>query len=44
MRKNLLLAIPDTLKDHPPNYSAEHERTFTFREIFFGHVFNNKLL
>ncbi len=30
--------------DYPPDYSAEHERTFTFREIFFGHVFNNKFL
>jgi MFS transporter, OPA family, glycerol-3-phosphate transporter len=30
--------------DYPPNYSAGHERTFTFREIFFGHVFNNRLL
>lgn len=31
--------------DYPPDYSAaEHERTFTFREIFFGHVLNNKFL
>ncbi len=30
--------------DYPPNYSAEHERTFTFKEIFFTHVFNNKFL
>ncbi len=30
--------------DYRPDYSADHERTFTFREIFFGHVFNNKYL
>jgi OPA family glycerol-3-phosphate transporter-like MFS transporter len=30
--------------DYPPNYSAAHERTFSFREIFFEHVFRNKML
>ena len=30
--------------DYPPDYSPEHERTFTFREIFFRHVLNNKYL
>lgn len=30
--------------DYPPAYSAEHERTFTFREIFFEHVLNNRYL
>jgi len=30
--------------DYPPNYSAKHERTFTFREIFLEHVLRNKLL
>lgn len=30
--------------DYPPDYSAQHERTFGFREIFFEHVLNNKLL
>ncbi len=30
--------------DYPPNYSAKHERTFSFREIFFEHVLRNKLL
>lgn len=30
--------------DYPPDYSADHERTFTFREIFFGHIFRNKFL
>jgi OPA family glycerol-3-phosphate transporter-like MFS transporter len=31
-------------QDYPPNYSEEHERTFTFKEIFFGHVFRNQYL
>jgi OPA family glycerol-3-phosphate transporter-like MFS transporter len=30
--------------DYPPDYSADHERTFTFREIFLGHVLNNRYL
>jgi len=30
--------------DYPPDYSADHERNFTFKEIFFGHVLNNKYL
>jgi OPA family glycerol-3-phosphate transporter-like MFS transporter len=30
--------------DYPPDYSAAHERTFTFREIFFGYVLNNRYL
>ena len=30
--------------DYPPDYSAEHERTFTFREIFVGYVLKNKFL
>ncbi|MDG1890979.1 MAG: phosphoglycerate transporter protein PgtP [Verrucomicrobiota bacterium] len=30
--------------DYPPDYSAEHERVFTFREIFFAHVLNNRYL
>lgn len=30
--------------DYPPNYSAKHERTFSFREIFLEHVLRNKLL
>lgn len=30
--------------DYPPGYTESHERTFTFREIFFGHVFNNGFL
>ena len=30
--------------DYPPDYSADHERIFTFREILLGHVLNNKFL
>ncbi len=30
--------------DYPAHYSADHERTFGFREIFLGHVLNNRLL
>lgn len=30
--------------DYAPDYSEDHERTFTFREIFFGHVFRNRYL
>jgi OPA family glycerol-3-phosphate transporter-like MFS transporter len=31
-------------QDYPPDYTAAHERTFTFKEIFFGYVLNNKFL
>jgi len=31
-------------QDYPPDYSASHERTFGFREIFLGHVLPNRLL
>jgi OPA family glycerol-3-phosphate transporter-like MFS transporter len=30
--------------DYPPDYSAAHEQTFTFKEIFFGYVLNNRYL
>ena len=30
--------------DYPPDYTADHERTFTFREIFVEHVLTNKYL
>lgn len=36
--------IEEYRNDYPPDYSAEHERTFTFKEIFFQHVLNNKYL
>ena len=39
-----LPAIEDHRNDYPPDYSADHERTFTFREIFFEHVLSNKYL
>jgi OPA family glycerol-3-phosphate transporter-like MFS transporter len=36
--------VEEHKNDYPPDYSADHERTFTFREIFLGHVLNNKYL
>jgi len=30
--------------DYRPDYSADHERTFTYREIFFEHVLANRYL
>ncbi|MEO7272719.1 MAG: phosphoglycerate transporter protein PgtP [Vicinamibacterales bacterium] len=30
--------------DYRPDYSADHERTFTYREIFFEHVLTNRYL
>ena len=30
--------------DYPPDYNAEHEQNFTFKKIFFEHIFNNKYL
>jgi OPA family glycerol-3-phosphate transporter-like MFS transporter len=36
--------IEEHRNDFPPDYSADHERTFTFREIFFQHVLTNKYL
>jgi MFS transporter, OPA family, glycerol-3-phosphate transporter len=30
--------------DYPPDYTADHERTLSFREIFLGHVLNNGYL
>lgn len=36
--------IEEYKNDYPPNYSAEHERTFTFREIFLEHVLTNRYL
>ncbi|MEO6245937.1 MAG: phosphoglycerate transporter protein PgtP [Opitutaceae bacterium] len=31
-------------QDFPSDYSANHERTLTFREIFLGYVLNNRFL
>jgi len=36
--------IEEYKNDYPPDYSADHERTFTFREIFLRHVLPNKYL
>ena len=36
--------IEEYRNDYRPDYSADHERTFTFREIFFDHVLNNRYL
>lgn len=36
--------IEEFRNDYPPGYSSDHERTFTFKEIFFDHVLNNKYL
>jgi OPA family glycerol-3-phosphate transporter-like MFS transporter len=36
--------VEEYKNDYPPEYSAAHERVMGFREIFLGHVFNNKLL
>jgi OPA family glycerol-3-phosphate transporter-like MFS transporter len=30
--------------DYPPDYSAGHERTLTFKEIFLSYVLNNRFL
>lgn len=30
--------------DYPPNYTAQHEATLSFREIFLEHVLGNRLL
>ena len=36
--------VEEYKNDYPPDYSADHERSFSFREIFFGHVLNNRYL
>src|SRR4051812_46095838 len=33
--------IEEYRDDYPPGYSADHERTLTFREIFVSHVLTN---
>ncbi len=30
--------------DYPPDYTVQHERTLSFKEIFIGYVLNNKFL
>jgi MFS transporter, OPA family, glycerol-3-phosphate transporter len=39
-----LPSIEEHRNDYPPDYSADYERTFTFKEIFLNHVLNNKFL
>jgi OPA family glycerol-3-phosphate transporter-like MFS transporter len=36
--------VEEYRNDYPPGYSADHERTFTFKEIFFAHVLTNRYL
>ena len=36
--------VEEYRNDYPPDYSADNERVFTFREIFLGHVLNNRYL
>jgi OPA family glycerol-3-phosphate transporter-like MFS transporter len=36
-----LPAVEEYKNDYPPHYNAASERTFTYREIFVGHVLNN---
>lgn len=36
--------IEEFRNDYPPGYSSDHERTFSFREIFLGHVLPNRFL
>ncbi len=36
--------IEEYKNDYPPEYSSDHERTFTFKQIFLGHVLNNRYL
>lgn len=36
--------IEEYRNDYRPDYSAAHERVFTYREIFFQHVLNNRYL
>ncbi len=36
--------VEEHKKDYPPDYSEKDEAILSFRGIFFGHVFNNRLL
>ena len=36
--------IEEYKNDYPANYSSEHEKELTAKEIFFNYVFNNRLL
>jgi OPA family glycerol-3-phosphate transporter-like MFS transporter len=39
-----LPAIEEFRNDYRPDYTDDHERTFTYREIFFEHVLTNRYL
>ncbi len=36
--------VEEYKNDYPPGYSADHERTFGFKQIFFQNVLNNRYL
>ena len=36
--------VEEYRNDYPPDYSGDHERTLSFREILFGHVLGNGYL
>ena len=36
--------VEEYRNDYPPDYSADNERTFSYREIFLEHVLSNKYL
>jgi MFS transporter, OPA family, glycerol-3-phosphate transporter len=36
--------VEEYRNDYPAGYSDDHERNFTYREIFFRHVLNNRYL
>jgi len=36
--------VEEYKNDYPPDYSADHERVFTYKEIFFEHVLTNRYL
>jgi OPA family glycerol-3-phosphate transporter-like MFS transporter len=39
-----LPAVEEYRNDYPPDYTADNERTLTYREIFVEHVLSNKYL
>jgi OPA family glycerol-3-phosphate transporter-like MFS transporter len=36
--------VEEYKNDYPPHYTADHERVFTYKEIFFQHVLTNRYL
>ena len=36
--------VEEYRNDYPPDFRGAEERTFSYREIFFGHVLNNRYL